>query len=101
MLDQIVTGVVTFLVGSACTYFLGKWSGIFSQQDNVVFGVQSILRDRMTQMHRYYTDKKKPIPQQEVDSFIQMYDAYKRLGGNGYIDAIYHTIVEVYPHENH
>jgi len=101
MVQEIMTGVVMFLVGSACTYFLGKWSGVFKKIDALEFGVQSILRDRMTQMHRYYTDKQKPIPQQEVDSFIQMYDAYKRLGGNGYIDSIHHNIVEVYPHENH
>ena len=101
MINEIGTAIVMFLVGSACTYVFGKWNGIFDKQDNVVFGVQSILRDRMTQMHRYYTDKKKPIPQQEVDSFLQMYDAYKRLGGNGYIDSIHKNIVEVYPHENH
>ena len=101
MIDQIGTAIVMFLVGSACTFFLGKATGFFGKQDDVVFGVQSILRDRMTQMHRYYTDKQKPIPQQEVDSFIQMFNAYKKLGGNGYIDTIYHNIVEVYPHENH
>jgi hypothetical protein len=55
----------------------------------------------MTQMHRYYKDKQKAIPQQEVDSFEQMFSAYKRLGGNGYIDDIRHNIVEVMPHENH
>lgn len=101
MIKEIGTEIVMFLVGSVCTYFFGKCTGIFTAQADVAFGLQSVLRDRMTQMHRYYTDKKKPIPQQEVDSFLQMYDAYKRLGGNGYIDSIHKNIVEVYPHENH
>ena len=101
MSEQIVQGIVMFLVGSACTFLLGKIMGWFSKQDDVIFGVQSILRDRMTQMHRYYREKQKPIPQQEVDSFEQMYTAYKRLGGNGYIDKIEHAITEVMPHENH
>lgn len=101
MLEQIEIGVVTFVLGAVMTYFFGKWSRVFEKIDSLEFGVQSILRDRMTQMRRYYTDKKKPVPQQEVDSFIQMYEAYKRLGGNGYVDEIKHLIVEVMPHENH
>ena len=101
MSEQIIQGIVMFLVGSVCTFVMGKAIGIFTTQADVAFGLQSVLRDRMTQMHRFYTDKKKPIPQQEVDSFLQMYDAYKRLGGNGYIDNIRHAIVEVMPHENH
>lgn len=101
MIQEIGTAIVMFLIGSGCTYFLGKWSGIFQTIDALKFGVQSILRDRMTQMHRYYTDKKKPIPQQELDNFEQLYKAYKQLGGNGYIDKIEHNIAEVMPHENH
>ena len=101
MLQEIGTYIVMFLVGSTCTYIFGKWSRIFSKVDNLEFGVQSILRDRMTQMHRYYKDKGKHIPQQEVDSFLEMYEAYKKLGGNGYIDDIRKTIVEIMPHENH
>ena len=101
MLDQIVSYIVMFLLGSVLTYFAAKWTNTFKKINSIEFGVQSMLRDRMTHMHRYYTDKQKPIPQQEVDSFIQMYNAYKKLGGNGYIDTIYHNIVEVYPHENH
>ncbi len=90
-----------FLIGSACTYFFGRWAGVFAKVDALEFGVQSILRDRMTQMHRYYKEKGKPIPLQEVDSFEQMYEAYKKLGGNGYIDDIRKVIVEDLPHENH
>ena len=101
IIAEIGTGVVMFLVGSACTYVFGKWSRIFAKVDNLEFGVQSILRDRMTQMHRYYNDKGKAIPQQEVDSFLQMYEAYKKLGGNGYVDEIKETIVRGMPHENH
>ena len=55
----------------------------------------------MLQMRTYYAEKQKPIPQREVDSFLQMYDAYKRLGGNGYIDDTKHEIVEAMPHETH
>lgn len=101
MTQEIIQGIVMFLLGSILTYFSTRWSKTLAKIDCLEFGMQSILRDRMTQMHRYYTDKKKAIPQQEVDSFEQMFSAYKRLGGNGYIDDIRHNIVEVMPHENH
>ena len=56
MLEQIGVEIIVFLSGSLFTYLFGRWSGLFKEQDAVKFGVQSILRDRMTQMHRYYTD---------------------------------------------
>ena len=101
MLEQVWTEILVFLLGSALTFFATRWTQTFAKIECLEFGVQSILRDRMTQMHRYYTDKQKAIPQQEVDSFLQMYEAYKMLGGNGYIDDIRKNIVEVMPHENH
>ena len=100
MLEQIATEIVVFLLGALMTYLLGKWSGLFKEQDAVKFGVQSILRDRMCQMRRYYTDKKKPIPQHEMDSFEQMYKAYEDLGGNGYMKQVKRDL-EAMPRENH
>ena len=99
MLEQIGVEIIVFISGSVLTYLFGKWSGIFKEQDAVKFGVQSILRDRMTQMHKYYLEKKKPIPQRELESFEGMYSAYKKLGGNTYIDDVRHDIMDVMPHE--
>ena len=101
MIQEIGTAIIMFLLGSVLTYFSTRWSKTLAKIDKLEFGVQSILRDRMCQMHRYYTDKKKPIPQQEVDSFLQMYEAAKGLNANGYMEHIKHDIVEVFPHENH
>ncbi len=101
MIQEVGTAIVMFLLGSVLTYFSTRWSRTLAKIDALEFGVQSILRDRMCQMHRYYTDKKKPIPQQEVDSFLQMYEAAKGLNANGYMEHIKHDIVEVFPHENH
>ena len=101
MIQEIATAIVMFLLGSVLTYFSTRWSKTLKKIDSLEYGVQSILRDRICQMHRYYTDKKKGIPQQEVDSLEQMYDAYKKLGGNGYIDDLKDRLVKEYPHENH
>ena len=100
MLQEIGTSLVSFLVGAVATYFLGKWSGIFKKIDALEAGVRAILRDRMCQMHKYYLEKQKPIPQRELDSFDSMYRAYKGLtDSNGYMDEVRHDIFEVMPHE--
>ena len=100
MLEQIGVEIIVFLCGAFLTFLFGKWTGFFKEIDAVKYGVQSILRDRMCQMRRYYTDKKKPIPQHEMDSFEQMYTAYEALGGNGYMKQV-RADVEAMPRENH
>ena len=99
MLEQIETSIIAFLLGSVLTYFGARWSKIVRKIDSLEFGVQALLRDRMLCMRQYYLEKQKPIPQREVDSFESMYEAYKRLGGNGYVDDTRHEIVDVMPHE--
>ena len=99
MIHQIETSVLAFFVGVILTYFSTRWSKIFKKIDALEFGVQAILRDRMLQMHKYYSIKKVPIPQREIDSFCSMYNAYKKLGANGYVDDIRHEIIDVMPHE--
>ena len=100
MIQQIESTVLAFIIGVLLTYFSTRWSKIFKKIDALEYGVQALLRDRMCGMRRYYTDKQKPIPQQEVESFVQLYEAYKKLGGNGYVDAIRDEIGKM-PHENH
>lgn len=100
MLEQIETSIIAFLLGSVLTYFGARWSTLLRKIDCLEYGVQALLRDRMCGMRRYYTDKQKPVPQQEVDSFEQLYEAYKKLGGNGYVDTIRDEIGRM-PHENH
>ena len=56
MVQEIGTAIVMFLLGSVLTYFSTRWSKTLAKIDCLEFGVQSILRDRMTQMHRYYRD---------------------------------------------
>jgi hypothetical protein len=101
MLEQIETSIIAFLLGSVLTYFAARWSRILKKIDLLELGIQAILRDRMCQIHKYYNEKKKPIPQREIDSFESMYSAYKQLGGNGYIEDVRHEVIEVMPHEIH
>lgn len=101
MVEQIGTAIIMFLLGSTLTYFSTRWSRTLQKINCLEYGVQSLLRDRMVQMNQYYREKKKPIPQWELDSFEQMYSAYKKLGGNGYVEDVRHSVVEELKHEIH
>ena len=43
MSEQVIQGIVMFLVGSCCTYFLEKWTGVFSQNSAMKFALQALL----------------------------------------------------------
>ena len=73
MIQEIGTAIVMFLLGSVLTYFSTRWSRTLTKIECLEYGVQSLLRDRMVQMNQYYREKKKAIPQWELDSFEQMY----------------------------
>ena len=101
MIQEIGTAIVMFLLGSTLTYFSTRWSRTLTKIECLEYGVQSLLRDRMVQMNQYYREKRKAIPQWELDSFEQMYSAYKKLGGNGYVEDVRHSVVEELKHEIH
>lgn len=73
MIHDIGTGIVTFLLGSVCTYFLGKWSNIFGKIDSLEFGVRALLRNRMIQTVNYYREKQRAVPQWELANFDQLF----------------------------
>ena len=98
MIEQVESIVIAFFVGAILTYFSTRWSTIFKKMGAVEYGIQALLRDRILQMHDYYSRKGRPIPQREVESAEQMYRAYKRLGGNGFLDQIEKEILEEMPH---
>ena len=100
ILELVGTSILTFLLGAVFTFFATRWTNVFLKIDSLEIGVRALLRDSMIQMHQYYKTEKIPVPQREIDNFESMYEAYKKLGGNGYVDDIRHVIVEVMEHED-
>ena len=49
------------------------------------------LRHDMLQIYYHYVDDEQ-IPQYQYENFAQMYEAYKALKGNSFIDKIYKDI---------
>lgn len=56
-------------------------------------GVKCQLRSEMLQIY-YHNREKKIIRQYEYENFIYLYEAYKALKGNSFIDKIYKEVQE-------
>lgn len=50
-------------------------------------GERCLLRSEMLRIY-YHNSDKKIIKQYEFENFVKLYDAYKALGGNSFIDNV-------------
>ncbi len=57
----------------------------------VADGVKCQLRSDMLQIYYRHSDNKS-IRQYEYENFVMLYEAYKALGGNSFIDKIYNEV---------
>lgn len=58
-------------------------------------GTMLLLRVQLIEYHDKYTSKGE-IPSYAYENFMEMYDAYSRLGGNGMITKMKHEIEELH-----
>lgn len=63
------------------------------QMDKLADGVKCQLRSDMLRIY-YHNREDKQIRQYEYENFVFLYDAYKALGGNSFIDKIYSEVKE-------
>ena len=54
-------------------------------------GQKCLLRSEMLRIY-YNNVETKKIHQFEIENFLKLYDAYKALGGNSFIDEIYEEV---------
>ena len=68
-------------------WFSAKYKAYAKKMEDVAEGVKCQLRSDM--LHIYYRHvETKTIRQYEKENFIMLYDAYKALDGNSFIDDI-------------
>lgn len=60
---------------------------------NIKNGMKCQLRSEMLQIY-YRNHEKKTIRQYEYENFVSLYEAYKSLKGNSFIDKIYKEVQE-------
>lgn len=72
---------------------LGVVAWVYNKFKHTSEGVKCLLRNDM--LHIYYRHKDNgTIRQYEYENFCMLYNAYKALGGNSFIDKIYKEVQE-------
>lgn len=91
----IITGMFT-LTGVIITVYFGNKKQTkknIELKNLTVEGEKCLLRSEM--LHTYYKHlESKKIRQYEFENFIKLYEAYKSLGGNSFIDVVYEEVKE-------
>lgn len=86
---EIVTGVVAF--STLMTIIIKPLREKIFNLNRSKEGERCLLRSEMLRIYYQYLDTKK-IRQYEFENFIKLYQAYKALGGNSFIDEIYNEV---------
>ena len=84
-----LTNIVTLI--TEVGILLGVVIPIISLVLKVANGEKCQLRSDMLQIY-YHNREKKTIRQYEYENFVLMYEAYKALKGNSFIDKIYKEV---------
>lgn len=66
---------------------------LLSKMHKITDGTKCQLRSDMLQIY-YHNRERKKIRQYEYENFVLLYDAYKALKGNSFIDKIYSEVKE-------
>ena len=91
-----LTAIATFIAEIGVLLGVIKWVAKTYKENAekvelVAEGVKCQLRNDMLQIYYRHADAK-TIRQYEYENFIMLYEAYKCLGGNSFIDKIYNEV---------
>ena len=75
------------VVGEAAT-ILGMIISFVITVSKIIAGQRCLLRSEMLRIY-YHNRDKAEIRQYEYENFVMLYEAYKKLRGNSFIDKIY------------
>ena len=84
-----IGNLVTFVTEIAA--LLGVIIPIFRAIKRISDGQKCQLRSEMLRIY-YHSAHDKTLRQYEYENFVALYNAYKALGGNSFIDKIYEEI---------
>ena len=84
--------IVLALIGEVIA-LIGTISPIIVKQRKLSDGIKCQLRTEMLRIY-YHNRETKTIRQYENENFVFLYDAYKSLKGNSFIDKIYKEVQE-------
>ncbi|MBR2732139.1 MAG: hypothetical protein IKD72_09180 [Clostridia bacterium] len=70
---------------------LGVIVGVMVSVSKVINGQKCLMRTEMLRIY-YHNRDREEIRQYELENFIMLYEAYKNLKGNSFIDRIYEEV---------
>lgn len=86
MLTAVTTGLAGYLVWLAQKTYTNKSASARA--------LKALLRAEIRERHHHYVERGW-ITTHELDEFIDMYNAYKELGGNGTVEKMYQTVISL------
>lgn len=95
---DMITFIAAFVaeIGVVCGAIIAiykKINKVIAKLNKVETGEKCQLRSDMLRIY-YHNREKRTIRQYEYENFIMLYEAYKALKGNSFIDKIYEEVHE-------
>lgn len=82
----VITAITGLLI--ELTALIGALAPFFMRLNKIGEGQKCQLRSEMLKIY-YHNREKEVIRQYEYENFVMLYEAYKALKGNSFIDKIY------------
>lgn len=90
MLTEVLTAVTTGLAG----YLVWLAQKTYTNKSASARALKALLRAEIRERYHHYIERGWITPH-ELDEFIDMYNAYKELGGNGTVEKMYQTVINL------
>ena len=95
MIDEIILKSILTIVGFVITgllgYFTAKVKSYKEKDSRQEEALKCLLRSSITSKYYVYSEMKE-IPYYEKENIDRMFEQYKKMGGNSYVDTIVREI---------
>lgn len=91
MIDKIISTIISVIITAILTGIIGYFTGkmkVYKQRDTrQEEALKCLLRSNITSKYYVYSEMKQ-IPYYEKENIDKMFEQYKNMGGNSYVDTI-------------
>lgn len=91
ILMKTILTIVGFVVTGLLGYFVAKIKGYKEKDVRQEETLKCLLRSNITSKYYVYSELKE-IPYYEKENIDRMFEQYKKMGGNSYVDTIVREI---------
>ena len=91
IISTIISVIITALITGIIGYLTGKMKGYKQRDSRQEEALKCLLRSNITSKYYVYSEMKQ-IPYYEKENIDRMFEQYKNMGGNSYVDTIVREI---------